>query len=336
MDMPVSQLPRIGLVADSSLHLFQMRTALIDSGYEVAAQLQPARLDEQSVMSADADAWIVSLTPEIEEDVALSLLFDLVAVPVLVDENGGEGDEDPDMRPWQKRLLAKLEGLAVAGRVREQPHDANPILLRANAAVGERQVARNVWVLGASLGGPEAVLAFLAALPQDLPVAFLYAQHIDASCSDVLARAVARHCAFAPRVLRSGDLLCHGQIGIVPVETELKFLPMGQVLAASRPWSGPYAPSIDQVMSQIAELYGEYAGAIVFSGMGEDGAVGAGAVKRLGGHVGIQAPASCISDSMPQAALGRLAPDFSGEPAELARHLAARYAPAAAQQREQV
>jgi chemotaxis response regulator CheB len=53
--------------------------------------------------------------------------------------------------------------------------------------------AEHIWVLGASLGGSNAVKEFLDALPKGLPVGFVYAQYIDARYQKTLIQTLGRH-----------------------------------------------------------------------------------------------------------------------------------------------
>lgn len=320
--------PRIGVVTDSSLHLFEIQSVLKDSGYEVAGAYTPDKINDEALVQSEADAWVVSLSVESDCDEVVSLMFDLIDVPILLDENAGDDDEDEDRVPWQKRLMKKLAGVAVAGtvRVKAQAEDTNPILSEANRAGAERQVARNVWVLGASLGGPEAVVEFLQQVPVDLPVSFVYAQHIDAKFCQVLAEAIDKNTPFEARVLGDDDVLTYGQVGIVPVESELKFLPMGKVVRTGKPWSGPFAPAIDQVINDVASVYADCAGTIIFSGMGDDGAKACDVMRQQGGAVWAQSPDHCISPHMPEAALAGGRVEFNASPAELAVALVQRYA----------
>lgn len=57
----------------------------------------------------------------------------------------------------------------------------------ADSALRAGEPAHQVWLLAASLGGPEAVKAFMDALPGGLPVGFVYAQHIEASFESALS-----------------------------------------------------------------------------------------------------------------------------------------------------
>ena len=123
------------------------------------------------------------------------------------------------------------------------------------------------------------------------------------------------------RLLDHDSLLVPGQLGIVPVDQALDFLPLGRIKGAGQAWNGPYAPAIDQVMEGVAEVYRYLAGAIIFSGMGDDGAASCQLMRRLGGPVWVQEPASCICAAMPQAAMATGRVDRVADPAGLAQAL---------------
>ncbi len=66
-----------------------------------------------------------------------------------------------------------------------------------------------------------------------------------------------------------------------------------------RPTEGGSTPSIDMLLTSAAEVFGERLIAVVLTGMGSDGALGARAVKEAGGTVVIQDPATASFPAMP-------------------------------------
>ena len=202
-------------------------------------------------------------------------------------------------------MLDNLSSLAVLVScvTRSAQPEGNTLLHRARATCDRTQSARYVLVLGASFGGPEAMVEFLGRLPSDVPASLVYVQHIDDYCAETLVQVMARNTALGVRMLGDGDTLIHGEVGVVPVSSALQFRPLGKVAMNGDDWRGPFSPSIDQVSIAVAEVYRERAGLIVFSGMGDDGAAACPRVKGLGGRVWVQAPASCVCPAMPDSAL---------------------------------
>jgi chemosensory pili system protein ChpB (putative protein-glutamate methylesterase) len=181
-------------------------------------------------------------------------------------------------------------------------------------------------LLAASLGGPAAVKAFLDALPGGLPVAFVYAQHIDPGFESALPQAVGRHSQWRVNPARHGDALRCGEVVVVPISRELGFSDEGAMQISERAWPEPYSPSIDQMMLNLAQHFAALCGVIVFSGMGSDGSAAAAYVRRQGGAIWTQRGDSCVCPSMPESLREDGYSSFSGDPRELAaglvKHLA--------------
>lgn len=187
----------------------------------------------------------------------------------------------------------------------------------------------DLWVLGASLGGPAALKRFFAALNQPLPICFLLAQHIDAHFLPVLGKILEQANPFYPvQVLARPGLIEPGSLLLAPIEKRLRFLDAGQIVNGARSWTPPYSPCIDDVLSDVAAAYPGQVHAIVFSGMGEDGVNGARAIADCRGEVWVQDADSCASSVMPDAIDKAGLARFRATPEELAARLMARYNPA--------
>lgn len=179
----------------------------------------------------------------------------------------------------------------------------------------------NVWVLGASLGGPQAVRQFLAAISPDLPVTFILAQHIGASHINLLAEQLNRVTPFNVVPGRNGHKLRHHEVILTPADKQLSLTDDGFIALKPSPPAAVYSPSIDLVMSEVARQFGAKAGTIIFSGMGDDGARGCEAIAEHGGVVWAQDIASCVVSSMPDQARKTGKVSYSANPEQLAKHL---------------
>jgi two-component system chemotaxis response regulator CheB len=67
-----------------------------------------------------------------------------------------------------------------------------------------------------------------------------------------------------------------------------------------RPLDLPHRPSIDVMFRSAAEIFSERTLAVVLTGMGADGTMGAGWVKAQGGRVLTEAEESCVVYGMPR------------------------------------
>lgn len=183
----------------------------------------------------------------------------------------------------------------------------------------------NVWVLGASLGGPQAVRQFLAAIDADLPVAFILAQHIGANHVTLLAEQLNRVTKLSVVAGRTGHKLQHNEVVLTPADKQLNITADGFLSFQPAPPSAVYSPSIDNVMAEVAKHFGKNAGTIVFSGMGDDGAKGCEMMAKNGGIVWAQDIASCVVSSMPDHARKTGTVSFSAKPEDLAQQLFKHY-----------
>ncbi len=177
-----------------------------------------------------------------------------------------------------------------------------------------------VWVLGASIGGPQAVKEFVAELPKHIKATFIVAQHIGNGFVDLLADQLGRVTKLEVRAAESGMVLRPGQVVVAPVEQRMSFAD-GVIALHPVARKSVYSPCIDDVMMEVAGAFKGRAHAIVFSGMGNDGVSGAAAIVAAGGTVWAQVASSCVISSMADAARDAGVVSETDAPAELARRL---------------
>lgn len=187
-------------------------------------------------------------------------------------------------------------------------------------AISAARIQR-VWVLGASIGGPEAMREFLGAFPRNYPALFLLAQHLGAEFVDMMARQLGKATVLPVRVPGHGERASHGEVLIVPVNQRLLVGPDGVVVLERLTEELPYSPSIDQVLEDVAERYGDAAGAIIFSGVSDDAVRGCRALAAKGGRVYVQSAESAVVSSMIDAVTESGVVGFTGSPKELAARL---------------
>jgi chemotaxis response regulator CheB len=178
---------------------------------------------------------------------------------------------------------------------------------------------KRVWVLGASIGGPEAVREFLGAIEPGVPALFLLAQHMGSDFVELMTQQLARATKLNVRNVVSGDRVAYGDVVVVPLSERIHVDAQGVVKTTALDGMSPYSPSIDQVLMDVADRFGANAGAIVFSGMAHDAIDGSVYLSQKGGKVWAQDPATCVISSMVDGARDAGVVTFTGSPAELAR-----------------
>jgi chemosensory pili system protein ChpB (putative protein-glutamate methylesterase) len=182
---------------------------------------------------------------------------------------------------------------------------------------------KKVFVLGASIGGPEAVREFLTALPSGFPVLFILAQHMGEEFLELMSTQLRKAIALTVRNPTHGEHVGHGEVLIVPTTHRLQVDRDGVVTLAHLPEKPPYSPSIDLVLTDVADQFGADAGAIVFSGMAHDAVEGSKYLKEKGGVVWVQDPDTCVISSMVDGAREAGIVTFTGSPAQLAAKMIA-------------
>lgn len=332
----------IGVLADNPLQRHMMVSALENNGAQVLVCCEPKNFfDQPKERIEKVVCWIVEIFNE-EADVSeiMEALDDQQDVPVLIGLGQAPDKHELSYVSWQRRLLQKVEehigrigeietDISIS-RIAEDMRDTETLRMagcdkKAIKSSAERaKVAREVWVLAASLGGPAAVKSFIDQLPLDLGIGFLYAQHVDAHFSAVLTDVLGRHSALDLVPMRHNAPILENEIQVVPVDRQVTFNETS-VQFVEQPWPGPYGPSIDQLLANLLEHYGARCNVIVFSGMGNDGALTIPAMVEKGCRVWTQTPDSCASASMPQSVIDLQCSQLIDTPENLARALIASY-----------
>ncbi|HWS25922.1 MAG TPA: chemotaxis protein CheB [Xanthomonadales bacterium] len=178
-----------------------------------------------------------------------------------------------------------------------------------------------VFVLGASIGGPEAIKAFLARLPATVPAAFIIAQHMGAEFLEMMATQLDAASALAVRTPKAGERLRHGEAIVAPANEQLTIDESGQIQLSAASSGSPYNPSIDQLARDAANRFGNRATLVLFSGMGTDAVEGGRYLAARGGEVWAQDRGSCVIASMIDSAKSQGLIRFEGTPVQLAERV---------------
>ena len=313
---------QVAVVADATSKLKELEKMLQEQGCSLAVTLMSGEVSAAVIDAHVVDLWVVEVLGEDDAMAVVDLISARVDVPVFVGEGLPEDITARVLRSWRRRFHKKLLSLDLVERV-DLPGEQQPVRRRKPMLIATE--ALNVWVLAASTGGPAAVKEFLDALPSDIPVAFIYAQHINSSFDSMLSKVLGRHNQFNFSMCDEERPLRHGDVRIVPVDHQVDFVENGRIYVLTKNWDGVFSPSLDRVISNVAEVYGGDSGAIIFTGMGNDGAVGSAAMKQVGGSVWAQTAESCAVSSMPDSVKALNLVTEEGTPTELAQALAAFY-----------
>lgn len=317
MDSAAQSALRVALLADGKQGV-GFRALLEGEGVEVVLD-EPLGLPLPRSWN-DAEVLLVAMG-DAPAGTQLESLLAQSPVPVVFNQ-GGVGSSET----WSRGLLAKLEGLARAASQQAcwSGLRGRPDLRVVPPALSVGDKAMRVIVLGASMGGPNAVASFLRELSCDLPLVFLLAQHISEPFQDLLARQLGKSGGWRVAVLSGQRQLEPGHVWLLPAQSRVAMASSGLLRACAQPWESIQKPDINAVLGSAANAFGARCGAIMFSGLGGDGAQGCEMVARHGGFVWAQSSESCAVASLPAAARRSVRVEFSGTPEQLAHELASR------------
>jgi len=159
-----------------------------------------------------------------------------------------------------------------------------------------------IVALAASAGGLKALSEVLAALPGSFPAALVVVQHLDPRHRSLMAEILGRRTSLAVRQAADEDNVQPGCVLIAPPDRHLLVNPDGKVSLTRTELVHFSRPSADLLFESVAASYHERAIAVVLSGSGSDGAMGTKAIKKMGGTLIVQDPATAEFAGMPGAA----------------------------------
>ncbi len=177
-----------------------------------------------------------------------------------------------------------------------------------------------VLVIASSTGGPIALETFFAGLTAPVPFPILITQHMPPVFTASLAERLGKVCGKVGREGVNGEELKADHIYVAPGGFHMQIVvvnekPTIHVFEAEQ--RNFVKPCADYLFESAAAIFGRSTAAIVFTGMGRDGATGAAEIKKNGGAVLIQSAESCIVFGMPGAVHADGNFDYIGTPSEL-------------------
>jgi two-component system chemotaxis response regulator CheB len=258
---------------------------------------------------------IVIVSSESREGAASTLrALELGAIEFVAKPSSGI---DLDMQSVKEELLRKVRMAArvrvvrTASRLALTIQGANGSKALPLARVCDRPVPTSgldqrfpVVVLAASTGGPATVMRIAAGFTGDFPAAVILVQHMPAEFTTQYALQLAEFTGIRVKEAEANESLQPGTLYICPGGQHLRVTPAGRIqLDGTSGRINGYLPNIDATMESVAAFAGPLSIAGVLTGMGNDGATGAMAIKAAGGLVLAQDEATCVIFGMPAEAI---------------------------------
>jgi two-component system chemotaxis response regulator CheB len=225
------------------------------------------------------------------------------AVDVLDKPTDGVADAE-----WARRLVAVLK---LAARVRVITHprarlaqlglsEAAPRWDRVQEVRPPRRSGCQLVAIGASTGGPGAVLNVLRGLPASFPLPVLVVIHIGATFAAALGDWLDGQIALPVHAAVDGQRVFDGPPGVwLAVPDRHLELQAGRMRLTGGPERHSCRPSVDVLFESIVGELGEAAIGCLLTGMGRDGASGLLALRQRGAFTIAQDEATSVVYGMP-------------------------------------
>ena len=249
-----------------------------------------------------------------EYDSILDKIFNLditVIINEALDSNKLIGDS---RQSWERHLLHKVDSaFSVLPTFSTTNHTNNELMDLKCVDI------QQVWVLAASIGGPEAIQAFLSEFKGDEKVLFIIIQHMDKEFVPMMHKQFSTSSNLKVEIPLSGMKVKGAQCLIHPVDELLSF-PKGAINLEIMNEVYAYTPCIDECTRNLVNKI-KNINIAIFSGMSSDGIRAAELVKEQGNKVITQTESSCVLSSIISGVKEKITIDFDGMPNEMAKYI---------------
>lgn len=196
-------------------------------------------------------------------------------------------------------LIAKVRSAATA-KVRQPPQTTKAV----NVISAQQKFSTDLVVIGVSTGGPQALRYIIPSLPSDFPVPIALVLHMPLGFTESFAQSLDAASQLTVVEAKEGDIVRKGMVFVAPAGYHLIFNRQANGAVLTRidlhPTDTPHRPAVDVLFQSAAQVYGDRVLAIVLTGMGSDGTLGAAWIKAQGGRVFSEAEESCVVYGMPR------------------------------------
>lgn len=229
----------------------------------------------------DAQVLVVSSLTEDGAEATVAALAMGAADTMLKPRPGGFNED------YRSALLSKIRALGQdnAEDAAESERRSSRRSDEPKSPVGKQP---EIVAIGASTGGIHAINVLLRNLPADFHPPIVITQHLPASFVSVFARQIEMVSGKRTVIAEDGEEILPGTIAIATGHGHMIVRRSGDRLIArtsSEPARSGCMPSVDPMLSSIAETCKGHALAILLSGMGRDGVNGAQDLFDAGGTI---------------------------------------------------
>jgi hypothetical protein len=178
---------------------------------------------------------------------------------------------------------------------------------------------KSVWILAASIGGPQAIKEFLSGLKVNQEILFIVIQHMDKEFVPNLVQQLNEVSSLIVKFPISGMALTPSVL-IYPTDESMTINDQGRIELKVMNEEPAFVPCIDLAVEKLVKTL-KNINIAVFSGMCTDGIKAANLVKLNGGKVILQSEESCVLSTIISGIKQNMNADLEASPKELANYV---------------
>lgn len=157
-------------------------------------------------------------------------------------------------------------------------------------------------VIGASTGGPKALLQIVRHLPEELAIPVFIVQHMPKGFTSSFAERLNMKSAVTVVEAKEGMAIEKGTVYLAPGDYHMTIKQNNIVLDQSPKILG-VRPAVDYLFESVASSYGSSLVGVILTGMGHDGCQGMSKIKKYGGFTLAQDRETSVVYGMPGSAI---------------------------------
>lgn len=138
---------------------------------------------------------------------------------------------------------------------------------------------RDIILIGASTGGPNAIEKVISGLDLDLNAAILVVQHMPAAFTKAFAERLNKNCKLEVIEAKDGLYIEKNKVYIAPGGYHMVVIEPGIIKLNNEPAIWGVRPAVDKLFVSASTVYTKRIISVVLTGMGKDGAEGTIVVK---------------------------------------------------------
>jgi len=217
------------------------------------------------------------------------------------------GTQGQSVKEVEDHLIQKIRALVPGLRHDAAPKPEAP----AKKTPGDSSVENfDALLLGASTGGPNALVSLFQGVAAKINVPVFLVQHMPAVFTKVLADRLTDNTNFQFVEAQDGTTPEPGIVYIAPGGYHMTLSKDKSIHLNEGPMVNSCRPAVDCLFESAVEPYGSRLLSVILTGMGHDGLEGARKMKEAGGQVLIQDEPSSVVWGMPGEAVHLGAADF--------------------------